>query len=65
MLSILRDLWVDVPGFGHHKINTHFLGEKPPAGGGPQLATDTVEDFLGVPISITPDRFHGFCEIHR
>lgn len=52
MLSILRDLWVDVPGFGHHKINTaYFLGEgNRLPGGGPQLATDTVEQFLGVPI---------------
>lgn len=53
MLSIPRDLWVEVPGFGHYKINTaYFLGEanKLP-GGGPGLAVKTVERFLGVPIN--------------
>jgi len=52
MLSIPRDMWVEIPGFGHAKINTaYFLGEgnKLP-GGGPGLAVDTVEAFLGVPI---------------
>ena len=52
MLSIPRDMWVDIPGSDHAKINTaYYLGEayKLP-GGGPQLAMDTVEEFLGVPI---------------
>jgi LCP family protein required for cell wall assembly len=52
MLSIPRDLWVNVPGFGHYKINeAYFLGEaqKLP-GGGPALAVETVENFIGVPI---------------
>jgi len=52
MLSIPRDLWVDIPGFGYDKINTaYFLGEanKLP-GGGPGLAAKTVEQLLGVPI---------------
>ena len=52
MLSIPRDMWVDIPGYDHAKINTaYYLGEayKLP-GGGPQLAMDTVEEFLGVPI---------------
>ncbi len=51
-LSIPRDMWVQIPGFGHAKINTaYFLGEanKMP-GGGPGLAMDTVEHFLGVPV---------------
>jgi LCP family protein required for cell wall assembly len=45
-------MWVNIPGFGHGKINTaYFLGEanKLP-GGGPALAVATVEEFLGVPI---------------
>ncbi len=53
MLSIPRDRWVEVPGYGHYKINTaYFLGEasKLP-GGGPGLAVKTVERFLGVPIN--------------
>ncbi|MBI9049725.1 MAG: LCP family protein [Anaerolineaceae bacterium] len=52
MLSIPRDMWVNIPGYDHAKINTgYYLGEiyKLP-GGGPQLAMDTVEEFLGVPI---------------
>jgi LCP family protein required for cell wall assembly len=52
MLSIPRDLWVDIPGFEHNRINTaYFLGEtyKLP-GGGPALAMKTVENFIGVPI---------------
>jgi len=52
MLSIPRDLWVTVPGFGEHKINTaHFIGdaERYP-GGGPALAKKTVRNLLGVPI---------------
>jgi LCP family protein required for cell wall assembly len=53
MLSIPRDLWVAIPGFEHGKINTaYYLGDayKLP-GGGPGLAVETVEQFLGVPIN--------------
>lgn len=52
MLSIPRDLWVNIPGFDYGKINTAYqLGEafKLP-GGGPGLAMQTVEELLGVPI---------------
>ncbi len=52
MLSIPRDMWVNIPGFGYGKINTAFaLGEayKLP-GGGPALAAKTVSEFLGIPI---------------
>lgn len=52
MLSIPRDLWVNVPGYGQNKINTaYFLGEgnRLPEGG-PGLATQTVEEFLGIDI---------------
>lgn len=52
MLSIPRDLWVHIPGFTHGKINTaYYLGEVYDyPGGGPALAMETVEHFLGVPI---------------
>jgi polyisoprenyl-teichoic acid--peptidoglycan teichoic acid transferase len=53
MLSIPRDMWVEIPNFNYAKINTaYFLGEtyKLP-GGGPGLAVQTVEQFLGVPIN--------------
>jgi polyisoprenyl-teichoic acid--peptidoglycan teichoic acid transferase len=52
ILSIPRDLWVNIPGFDYGRINTAYqLGEayKVP-GGGPQLASDTVEELLGVNI---------------
>ena len=52
LLSLPRDLWVEIPNFGVNRINqAYFLGqayELP--GGGPALAVDTVEAFLGVPI---------------
>ncbi len=53
MLSIPRDLWVDIPGgFGYGKINTAYaLGEANELpGGGPGLAMKTVESVLGIPI---------------
>ncbi len=53
ILSIPRDLWVNIPGFKHGKINTaYYLGDayKLP-GGGPGLAVKTVEQFLGIPIN--------------
>jgi len=53
MLSIPRDMWVNIPGFGNNKINQAYgLGQlyKVP-GGGPGLAIDTVEKFIGVPIN--------------
>ena len=52
MLSIPRDLWVYIPNFDYYKITmAYYLGEEYNLlGGGPQLALDTVEQFLGVPI---------------
>jgi LCP family protein required for cell wall assembly len=52
MLSIPRDMWVNIPGFGYSKINTAWtLGEaaKLP-GGGPGLAMETVSQFIGVTV---------------
>ena len=52
-LSIPRDLWVNIPNYGDYKINTaYFLGEinHIPPNGGPTLAMQTVQEFLGVPI---------------
>jgi LCP family protein required for cell wall assembly len=52
ILNIPRDLWVNIPGFDHGKINTAYsLGEAYDVpGGGPGLAVQTVEHLLGVPI---------------
>ena len=53
MLSIPRDLWVNIPGFDYGKINTaYYLGELYNLeGGGPGLAIQTVEELLGVDIN--------------
>lgn len=52
-MSIRRDLWVTIPGFGENKINAAYkLGEDYKVdGGGAQLAMDTVEQLFGVPIN--------------
>ena len=52
MMSIPRDMWTVIPGFDYYKINTaYFLGERYQLpGGGPELARQTVESFIGVPI---------------
>jgi len=45
MLSIPRDTVVEIPGYGWQKINAaYFLG-------GPSLAKETVEKFLGIPVN--------------
>lgn len=44
MLSIPRDTWVNIPGYGYEKINGAY------AFGGLELAKKTVSSFLGVPI---------------
>lgn len=52
VLSLPRDLWVEIPGFGVNKINqANFFGESYDyPGGGPALAVETVEAALGVNI---------------
>ena len=52
MLSIPRDMWVNIPGFGYSRINTAYSsgeGAQLP-GGGPGLAMKTVSNFIGVPV---------------
>ena len=52
MLSIPRDMWVNIPGFGYSRINTAWTlgrGSKLP-GGGPGLTMKTISQFIGVPI---------------
>jgi len=52
MLSIPRDMWVNIPGVGYSRINTAYpSGEASQLpGGGPGLAMKTVEQFIGVPV---------------
>lgn len=64
VISIPRDLWVFIPGYGEGRINTaHFYGELN-GGQGPALAKETVEANLGIPIDyyLRLD-FEGFKEI--
>jgi LCP family protein required for cell wall assembly len=52
MLSIPRDTWVNIPGFEYGRINeAYFNGAAYNLpGGGPELARQTVEQFIGVPV---------------
>lgn len=50
LLSIPRDLWVHIPGYGEERINSaNFMGDAyDHPGGGPALAVETVEYNLGL-----------------
>ena len=51
VLSLPRDLWVDIPGFEQGRLNTaNFIGDGSayPGGGGPALAMETVAANFGV-----------------
>lgn len=51
MLSIPRDLWVNVPGVGEQRINTaYFFAEANAAGSGPRAAMQTIHENFGVPV---------------
>jgi LCP family protein required for cell wall assembly len=68
MISIPRDLWVDIPGFGQGKINTAYTyGELNKAridGGGPGLAKRTVEQVIGLKVDYWGKvDFHGLEQI--
>jgi LCP family protein required for cell wall assembly len=57
-LSILRDTVVDIPGHGRNKINAAY------AYGGPSLAIETVEQYLGTPINhLVEVNFANFPEL--
>lgn len=52
ILSVPRDMWVNIPGYGYGRINMAYAsgeGSKLP-GGGPGLAMKTVSQFIGVPV---------------
>jgi len=51
MLSIPRDLWVQVPGVGEQRINTaYFYAEADQAGSGPRAAMQTIRENFGIPV---------------
>ena len=52
MLSIPRDLWVDIPGIGVNRVNTAFLNgaRSGNSAEGAALAMETLRTNLGVPV---------------
>jgi LCP family protein required for cell wall assembly len=66
MLSIPRDLWVTIPGYGENRINQAYrLGEmKKHPGGGAALLRETITANLGIPVNfhVMVD-FDGFKRI--
>jgi LCP family protein required for cell wall assembly len=65
MLSIPRDLWVDIPGHGQNRINTaHFFAEIAEPGSGPKAAAEVVELNFKVPVQYTVRiKFDGFKNV--
>jgi LCP family protein required for cell wall assembly len=65
LLSIPRDLWVEIPGQGENRINTaHFFAEIEEEGSGPAAAAETVRQNFGVPVNYYVRlRFDGFLNI--
>jgi LCP family protein required for cell wall assembly len=60
LLSLPRDLWVDIPTVGYNKINAAFGEGKQ----GPDLALRTVEKYTGVhPQYLVIVNFHGFTSL--
>jgi LCP family protein required for cell wall assembly len=58
MLSVPRDLWVDIPGYGQGKLAIAYEI------GGPRLAAYTLERDLGIPVDYTLAlTFRGFTNI--
>jgi LCP family protein required for cell wall assembly len=52
MLSIPRDMWVSVPGYGERRVNEPMvLGELRQQGYGPRLAMETVQYNLGIRVN--------------
>jgi len=64
-LSIPRDLWVPIPGYGESRINAaHAFGEGAQPGSGPQLSLQTVEENFGVNVNYyLRIRLAGFVEV--
>ncbi len=66
MLSLPRDIWLEIPGYGYGKINqAYFFGEADQIyGGGAGLAMDTVENFLDINIDYyVKIDFNAFVQI--
>lgn len=65
ILSLPRDLWLEIPGFGLDRINqAYYLGEAYEyPGGGQALARETIEGLLGIPVDYyVTANFQGFVD---
>lgn len=65
ILSIPRDLWVPIPGYGENRINTaHFFAETRQADSGPLATIQTIQANFGVkPDYYVRIRFDGVRDI--
>lgn len=65
MISIPRDLTVNIPGYGYRKINhVNALAEQEERGSGPEAAADMVSKILGEEVHYTVKiDFNGFAEV--
>lgn len=65
MLSLPRDLWINIPGYGEQRINAaHIFAEIDAPGTGPAHAMQTVTENFGVPVhGYMRVNFEGFVEI--
>jgi LCP family protein required for cell wall assembly len=65
MLSIPRDLFIDVPGYGLQRINTvNLLGEQAQVGSGPELVSSGIEQDFGIQIDrYVRLNFEGFVDL--
>lgn len=65
LLSIPRDLFIEVPGFGSQRINTiNLLAEQQKRGTGPNLVMETISQDFGVRLNryVRVD-FNGFVQL--
>ncbi len=59
LLSVPRDLWVDIPGSGEDRVNASFTGEN-----GPARLVETIELNLGIEINQYAEvNFVGFQDV--
>ena len=65
LLSIPRDLWVNIPGVGENRINTaHYFAEANAKDSGPLATLDTIRQNFGVDIDyFLRLRFEGFRDV--
>jgi LCP family protein required for cell wall assembly len=58
LLSLPRDLWVDIPGYGQDKINAAY------SDGGPKLTLETVKQLTGLHVNyLIGVNFHSFVSL--